>query len=323
MSHLVTAPDMLATAAAHVDEIGFRCRAANAVRQARHVTCWPRPAVKVSAATAALFSAYGRVSGGRQAGRGVPAVHPDVGGRRQRRTPKRPMRWVSHALDTINAPIRTSVGPCALSPNGSSGAGGLPAIAQLRKSPITALIMGGTNNPLPDPEYVTGINKAFIQTPLPGCWLSRKACSRPAVLAGYRPRQSDVQPVRHRRRGAAEYRRLNNWPRQQGRCVRLLAERHDHQQLHQFADGDGFAESDDISFVMIGSGNNPSAGALQPSRSGRAVQCCPANSPYPTHLRLTASPRAAIPAAHPVGHQRLHGLLRAQHVPGTHSHPGG
>lgn len=28
--------------------------------------------------------------------------------------------------------------------------------------------MGGTNNPLPDPEYVTDINKAFIQTLFPG-----------------------------------------------------------------------------------------------------------------------------------------------------------
>lgn len=44
--------------------------------------------------------------------------------------------------------------------------------------PLTALIMGGTDNPLPDPAYVTAINNAYIQPRFPE--LCRKACSRPS-----------------------------------------------------------------------------------------------------------------------------------------------
>lgn len=60
MSHLVTAPDMLATAAAHVDEIASTLRAANAAAAGPTCNLLAAAGDEVSAATAALFSAYGR-----------------------------------------------------------------------------------------------------------------------------------------------------------------------------------------------------------------------------------------------------------------------
>lgn len=173
MSHLVTAPDMLATAAAHVDEIASTLRAANAAAAGPTCNLLAAAGDEVSAATAALFSAYGREY--QAVVKQAAAFHSEftrtleAAGNAYAHAEAANAARVSHALDTINAPIRTLLGRAPLSPNGSSGAGGLPAIAQLAaESPITALIMGGTNNPLPDPEYVTDINNAFIQTLFPG-----------------------------------------------------------------------------------------------------------------------------------------------------------
>lgn len=263
MSHLVTAPDMLATAAAHVDEIASTLRAANAAAAGPTCNLLAAAGDEVSAATAALFSAYGREY--QAVVKQAAAFHSEftrtleAAGNAYAHAEAANAARVSHALDTINAPIRTLLGRAPLSPNGSSGAGGLPAIAQLAaESPITALIMGGTNNPLPDPEYVTDINKAFIQTLFPGAvsqGLFTPEQFWPVVAFGY----SQSATI------------INNY------INSLMAM--------------GSPNPDDISFVMIGSGNNPVGGLLArfpgfyiPFLDVPFNGATPANSPYPTHI---------------------------------------
>lgn len=60
MSHLVTAPDMLATAAAHVDEIASTLRAANAAAAGPTCNLLAAAGDEVSAAIAKPFGAYGQ-----------------------------------------------------------------------------------------------------------------------------------------------------------------------------------------------------------------------------------------------------------------------
>lgn len=267
MSHLVTAPDMLATAAAHVDEIASTLRAANAAAAGPTCNLLAAAGDEVSAATAALFSAYGREY--QAVVKQAAAFHSEftrtleAAGNAYAHAEAANAARVSHALDTINAPIRTLLGRAPLSPNGSSGAGGLPAIAQLAaESPITALIMGGTNNPLPDPEYVTDINKAFIQTLFPG-----------AVSQGlFTPEQFwPVTPD------------LGNLTFNQSVTEGVA--------LLNTAVNNQLPNPDDISFVMIGSGNNPVGGLLArfpgfyiPFLDVPFNGATPANSPYPTHI---------------------------------------
>lgn len=120
MSHLVTAPDMLATAAAHVDEIASTLRAANAAAAGPTCNLLAAAGDEVSAATAALFSAYGREYQAvvKQAAAFHSEFHPDVGGRRQRLRTRRSGQC-GPGIARAGHYQRTdpdAVGPCAVEP---------------------------------------------------------------------------------------------------------------------------------------------------------------------------------------------------------------
>lgn len=266
MSHLVTAPDMLATAAAHVDEIASTLRAANAAAAGPTCNLLAAAGDEVSAATAALFSAYGREY--QAVVKQAAAFHSEftrtleAAGNAYAHAEAANAARVSHALDTINAPIRTLLGRAPLSPNGSSGAGGLPAIAQLAaESPITALIMGGTNNPLPDPEYVTDINKAFIQTLFPGA--VSQGLFTPEQFWPVTPDLGNLTFNQSVTEGVALLNTAVNNQLALDNKVVAFGYSQSATIINNYINSlmaMGSPNPDDISFVMIGSGNNPVGG---------------------------------------------------------------
>lgn len=297
MSHLVTAPDMLATAAAHVDEIASTLRAANAAAAGPTCNLLAAAGDEVSAATAALFSAYGREY--QAVVKQAAAFHSEftrtleAAGNAYAHAEAANAARVSHALDTINAPIRTLLGRAPLSPNGSSGAGGLPAIAQLAaESPITALIMGGTNNPLPDPEYVTDINKAFIQTLFPGA--VSQGLFTPEQFWPVTPDLGNLTSNQSVTEGVALLNTAVNNQLALDNKVVAFGYSQSATIINNYINSlmaMGSPNPDDISFVMIGSGNNPVGGLLArfpgfyiPFLDVPFNGATPANSPYPTHI---------------------------------------
>lgn len=297
MSHLVTAPDMLATAAAHVDEIASTLRAANAAAAGPTCNLLAAAGDEVSAATAALFSAYGREY--QAVVKQAAAFHSEftrtleAAGNAYAHAEAANAARVSHALDTINAPIRTLLGRAPLSPNGSSGAGGLPAIAQLAaESPITALIMGGTNNPLPDPEYVTDINKAFIQTLFPGA--VSQGLFTPEQFWPVTPDLGNLTFNQSVTEGVALLNTAVNNQLALDNKVVAFGYSQSATIINNYINSlmaMGSPNPDDISFVMIGSGNNPVGGLLArfpgfyiPFLDVPFNGATPANSPYPTHI---------------------------------------
>lgn len=297
MSHLVTAPDMLATAAAHVDEIASTLRAANAAAAGPTCNLLAAAGDEVSAATAALFSAYGREY--QAVVKQAAAFHSEftrtleAAGNAYAHAEAANAARVSHALDTINAPIRTLLGRAPLSPNGSSGAGGLPAIAQLAaESPITALIMGGTNNPLPDPEYVTDINNAFIQTLFPGA--VSQGLFTPEQFWPVTPDLGNLTFNQSVTEGVALLNTAVNNQLALDNKVVAFGYSQSATIINNYINSlmaMGSPNPDDISFVMIGSGNNPVGGLLArfpgfyiPFLDVPFNGATPANSPYPTHI---------------------------------------
>ncbi|SOJ52783.1 PE family protein PE3 [Mycobacterium simulans] len=172
MSYVFTAPEMLVSAAANVDGIASTIHAANAAAAAPISGVIPAAEDEVSAATAALFNAYAQDY---QAVIKQAAAFQDEFTRTLAAAANAYQQAeatnaalvngaVTNAVKTINAPIRSLMGQAPLGAGASSGIGTVAAAeSALLADPIVALIMGGTNNPLPSAEYVTDINKRFIQ----------------------------------------------------------------------------------------------------------------------------------------------------------------
>jgi hypothetical protein len=140
MQYVITAPEALAATAADVARIGTAIDAASAAASGT-ISALPAAAEdEVSAAVAKLFGLYGqeyRALVGQAA-----AFHSEF----------------TQALAAAgNAYALAETGNAAL----VTGSGASPAAS-------IALILGGTGNPLPDLDYVLGINASYIQRLFPG-----------------------------------------------------------------------------------------------------------------------------------------------------------
>lgn len=156
MSYLLTAPEMLASAAADTDGIAAAIRAANATAAAP--TCHVLAAAQdeVSTAIANLFGAYGKE---------YQAVVQQASAFHREFTATLAAAANTYAqAESVNATLLT---PPGLSTGGADGAGALAAVRSALLADV-ALIMGGTSNPDPGIEYVDDINNGFIQTLFPG-----------------------------------------------------------------------------------------------------------------------------------------------------------
>ncbi|OBK53257.1 PE-PPE domain-containing protein [Mycobacterium sp. 1081908.1] len=151
MSDLITVPETLASAAADVQSIGSTIDAAGTNAAARTTGLLAAAADEVSAAIANLFGAYGREY---QALLGQAAsFHSQF----------------TQALGAAAAAYAQAEATNAAVLSGTSTGSTPLSVVQLASGgdPLFALIMGGTNNPQPDPKYVTSVFNSYIKPAFP------------------------------------------------------------------------------------------------------------------------------------------------------------
>ncbi|KZS58985.1 PE family protein [Mycobacterium ostraviense] len=173
MSYVLTAPEMVATAATDVSGIRSAISTANAAAAAPISGVLAAAGDEVSTAIAKLFSAYGLEY--QAVVEQAAALHADFNAALAAAASAYAEAEAASAalvsrgsteLGALNAPIRALLGS---TPAGTGSSGALASMMKLASvDPLTALIMGGTDNPLPDPAYVTAINNAYIQPRFPG-----------------------------------------------------------------------------------------------------------------------------------------------------------
>ncbi|MDP7701879.1 PE-PPE domain-containing protein [Mycobacterium sp. TY815] len=139
---VLSAPEVLATAAADLTEIREAVAGANAAAAAPISGVIAAAGDEVSAAIANAMSLYGKQY--QAVAEQAAAFHA-----RFSETLAAAARWYADA-EAANASLVAGFAPIAAA------------------DPLTALIMGGTDNPLPLPEYVAAINDAYIQPRFPG-----------------------------------------------------------------------------------------------------------------------------------------------------------
>jgi PE-PPE domain/PE family len=169
MSYVITAPDLLATAAADMDRIGSAISAANAGAVGPTTGLVPAAEDEVSAAVAKLFGGYSQEY--QAVIRQGAAFHSQfsqalaAAGNAYAQAEAANAAAVSNALGALSGPVQTLLGnaPAAT----ATGSTGIRALASATAQQV-ALIMGGTGNPLPDPGYIASVNASYIQRLFPG-----------------------------------------------------------------------------------------------------------------------------------------------------------
>ena len=171
MSYVLTTPEMLATAAGDVENIGSVISTASSNAAGPTTGLLPAAQDEVSAAIAKLFGSYGQeyqavISQAAtfhneftQALAAAGNAYLEAEAANSALTAGPP-----NALNAITAPIQTLFGQTAVGTGGSTGVSAMTSMAKAASAdPLIALIMGGTRNPTPDPGYVTSIFNSYIK----------------------------------------------------------------------------------------------------------------------------------------------------------------
>ncbi|MCV7122045.1 PE family protein [Mycobacterium lacus] len=298
MSHLLTAPDMLATAATDVDGIASAISAANAAAAGPTSSVLAAANDEVSAAIARIFGAYGQEY--QAIVKQAAAFHHEftraLAAAANAYTHAEAANAalvngaVSNALGAINAPIRSLSGQPAVSAGGSGAL--TTARSALLADPVVALIMGGTNNPLPDPEYVTTINSKYIQ-PLFGGAIPQGLFT-PEQFWPVTPNLGNMTFNQSVTQGVALLSAEVTNQLGMGNKVVVFGYSQSATIVNNYINGliaAGSPNASDISFVTIGNPNTPEGGLLSrfpgfyiPFLDVPFNGATPPNSPYPTSI---------------------------------------
>ncbi len=293
MSYLLTAPESLAAAATEVDGIASAVHAANAAAAGRTSGLLAAAGDEISAATANLFSAYGDEY--QAVVRQAMAVQSDF------------TRALSNAAiaytqaEAFNGAVLRGVQSllgqpataAALSTSGGGAGSLLSAPAATLADPITALIMGGTSNPLPNAKYLTNVFNRYIKPIYPGT---------SPLIALFTPQQfwpvtPELGNMTYNQSVAKGVSLLNNAINAQLNLNRDVfvfgysqsASIINNQILNLMAAGS--PHTDSLAFTLIGAGNNPNGGLLArfpgfyiPGLDVSFNGALPANNPYETYV---------------------------------------
>ncbi|RFZ33259.1 putative PPE family protein PPE42 [Mycobacterium marinum] len=160
MSYVITAPEMLTTAATDLDGIGSAIKAASAAVAGPTTGVAAAAADEVSGAIAKLFGMFGQEyqSVVAQAG----AFQTEFTRLLATAGESYAITEASNALGALNTQAQTLLG-------GAFGtAAGTSATAPLAAGTHVAFVMGGTAIPWPDATYVTAVQDLFIDPHFPG-----------------------------------------------------------------------------------------------------------------------------------------------------------
>ncbi|OBA73208.1 PE family protein [Mycobacterium sp. 1554424.7] len=156
MSDLITVPETLASTAADVQNIGSAINEAGSSAAAPTTALLAAAEDEVSAAIANLFGGYGREYQALLAQ--ATSFHSQF---------TQALGAAAAAYAQAEAAGAALLGVAPVTGGGSTGAVPLSVVQLPAGDPQFALIMGGTNNPLPDPKYVTNVFNAYIKPAFP------------------------------------------------------------------------------------------------------------------------------------------------------------
>jgi hypothetical protein len=303
MQYVITAPEMLASTAANVDEIGSAISAANANAVGRTTGLLAAAEDEVSAAVAKLFGGYGQeyqavltqaaafhsqftqalAAAGNAYAKSEATNAALVNGR------------VSSALNALGAPVQTLLGG-APTGGGGSGFARLTTLVSPALSQQVALIMGGTSNPGPDLGYVGAVEQAYLLPRFPGLsaaiqeftpeqfWpvtpqLGNESFGKSVAIGVSDLNSAIMDQINNQHHSVVVFGYSQSATIATNEIKALMAM------------GAGAPNPNDLSFVLIGDPNNPDGGLLSrfpgfyiPFLNVDFNGATPPNSPYPTSI---------------------------------------
>jgi PE-PPE domain/PE family len=172
MANLITAPETLASTAGDVRGIGSAINAAGANAAGQTTGLLAAAEDEVSAGIANLFGVYGQEY---QAALSQAAIFHDqftqalaAAASTYAQAEAANAALVGGISNEVGAPMQALLGQAPIAGGGSAGTGALTSVVKLASGdPLIALIMGGNNNPEPNPDYVTSVYRSFIQPRFP------------------------------------------------------------------------------------------------------------------------------------------------------------
>jgi len=295
MSYLVTAPEMLASTAADVEGIGSAISTASASAAGPTTVLSAAAEDEVSAAIANLFGRYGQEY--QAAVTQAAAFHYQftqtlaAAASAYAQAEADDAALVSNAL---NATVQTLLGQTPVGSGTSGGSGALPSMAK-SGDPLIALIMGGTSNPQPDPNYVTSVYTSYIQ---PNPSFSSAIPLGLFTPEQFRPVTPQLGNLTYSQSLAQGVTLLNNAINSTLSNPANTALVFGYSQSAEIANDEivalmaaGSPYQGQLSFMLVGDPNNPDGGLLErfpgfyiPFLDAAFNGATPPNSPYPTTI---------------------------------------
>jgi hypothetical protein len=301
MEYLVTAPEMLASTAADIEEIGSAIADANANAAGPTTGLVAAAQDEVSAAIAKLFGGYGlqyhAVLTRATAFHNKFTQMLAAAGNAYAQAEAANAAATSNALSALGARIQTLLERTPIA-GGSGGTSALTAMMNTASGdPLVALVMGGNANPLPDAGYLNSVAQAYLLPRFPQLQLSN-------VFAQFTPEQfwpvtpqlgnltfgqSVAQGVGLLDAGIKTQIGLGNSVVVFGYSASTTVANDEIRAL--MAMGSGAPSSSQLSFVLAADTNNPDGGLLErfngfyiPFLDVHFNGATPPNSPYPTSI---------------------------------------
>ncbi|SPM29511.1 PE family protein [Mycobacterium terramassiliense] len=168
MSQLISTPETLASAAADVQNIGSTINAARAGAAGQTTGLVAAAEDEVSAAIANLFGAYGQqyqTTLSQAANFHTEFTRTlEAAASTYAQAEATNAALVAGISNELTAPLRALLGPAGVTGGASTGPSVLTSlVSSPAGDPLYALIMGGTNNPQPDPFYANSVYNSYIK----------------------------------------------------------------------------------------------------------------------------------------------------------------
>jgi PE-PPE domain/PE family len=280
MSDLFAAPETLASTAADVQSIGSTISAAGANAAGRTTGLLSAAQDEVSAAVANLFGVYGQEY---QVALSRAAAFQS--------------QFAQALAAAANTYAQAEAANAALVTGGAStGAVPLSVVQAAAGDPLFALIMGGTNNPDPDPIYLNNVYKSYIQPAFGSATI--KPVFTPEQFWPVTPQLGNMTFGQSVAKGVtllnnAINSTLSGQPNNSavvfGYSQSATIATNEIRNL--MAAGSPYSNPGQLSFMLIGDPNNPVGGILErfpgfyiPFLDVAFNGATPPNSPYPTSI---------------------------------------
>ncbi len=286
MSQLISAPETLASTAADVQSIGSAIDAARAGAAGQTTGLLAAAQDEVSAAIANLFGAYGRQY---QATLFQAATfHTEF---------TTALAAAASSYAQAEAAGAALLGQTAITGGASTGTSSLRVVQLAAGDPLYALIMGGTNNPGPDPIYLNNVFNNYVKPLYPLVTSPPIGLFTPEQFWPVTPNLGNLTFGQSVAKGVTLLNNaINSTLSTQGNSAVVFGYSQSatiatNEINALMAAGSPYTGPGQLNFVLIGNPNNPVGGILErfpgfyiPFLDVAFNGATPPNSPYPTSI---------------------------------------